>query len=488
MPRKPQWATSLAIAGVVAFVALAIAPLGSAPPPAYAGPPEDSVLDWNRHALTALTNPLTQPPLPSPPILLGAAQTPPVAEMHLAMVQGAVYDAVNAIDGGHVPYLAGLPPASSSASKPAAVATAAHDVLVGLVNPASGQLVLPQATRTWLDEVYATSLADIPDSEAKDAGIAAGAAAAQEMLRVRADDGRYGPFLFTEGTQPGEWRRTATVAPFTDPFAWIAKVEPFLLESPSQFRTPGPKPLESRAYAEEYNEVKALGGNGTTTPSLRTPEQTALATFYTVNPVELFNRTFRVIAEDRGLTLVEEARLFAMVNIVGADSFINCWDDKAFWNFWRPLTAIRLGEDDGNPGTDGDPGWTSFTGAPPYPEHPSGYNCITGALMHTAKIFFGTNEMAFSVERVAPGVPNVTRDYERFTDVVKDTIDARLYQGIHFRSGEEQGAEIGHQVALWLDLHTHYFQPVASEDEDGAQELDDVDEDGPQEQDDEDEE
>jgi hypothetical protein len=487
MPRKLKRATSSAIVGVATFVALAIAPLGSTPTPAYAGPPENAVLDWNLHAVAALSNPTTQPPLPSPPIFVGAGETPPVAASHLAMVQGAVYDAVNAIDGGFQPYLAGLPPASPSASKPAAVATAAHDVLVGLVIPATGLRVLSLETRTWLDETYAASLAATPDGPAKAAGIAIGRAAAQEMLRLRADDGRFGLFSFTEGTEPGEWRRTATLPPFTDPFAWVSRVEPFLLESQSQLRTTGPHPLTSPAYAREYNEVKDYGGNGTTTPSLRTPEQNALASFYTVNPVELFNRTFRVIAEDRGLTFVDEARLFAMLNMAAADGLISCWDDKAFWNFWRPITAIRLGDDDGNPATAADPGWTSLIAAPPYPEHPSGYNCATGSFMYTAKIFFGTDRVAFSVVRVAPGVPNVTRNYERFTDVVKDTIDARIYQGIHFRAGDEQGAQIGKQVARWLDRHTSFFKPVASEDEEDESE-DDEDHDGPQEADDEDEE
>jgi hypothetical protein len=482
MPRKPQLAIYSAIAGVVALVALALAPLGSAPERAYAGTPDTTVLDWNLHAVTALSNPTTQPLPPQSPIeFLGAGETPPVAATQLAMVQGAVYDAVNAIDGGHEPYLAGLPPASPKASKAAAVATAAHHVLVGLVNPATGQLVLSEATRTWLNEKYASSLADIPESTRKERraklnGIAAGAAAAQEMLRVRANDGRFGPFRFTPGTEPGQWRPTAD-PPVNDPFAWVARVEPFLIESASQFRTKGPKALASRAYAREYDEVKSYGGNGTTTATLRTPEQNALAGFYTVNPVELFNRTFRTIAADKGVDLVGQARLFAMLNMVVADSVISCWDDKAFWNFWRPITAIRLGDTDGNPGTIPDAAWTSLLPAPPYPEHPSGYNCVSGGFMHTGKVFFGTNRMAFSVERIAPGAPNVTRNYERFTDVVQDTIDARVYQGIHFRTGDKQGAGIGKRVAHWLDRHTDYFEPVdcehEDEDEKGEQEGDD---------------
>ena len=191
--------------------------------------------------------------------------------------------------------------------------------------------------------------------------MAAGVAAAQAMLEERASDGRYGSFSFTAGTEPGEWRPTATAPPpppHFDPFAWVARVEPFLLESQSQLRTKGPRALESSAYTKEYDEVKALGGNGTTTPLQRTPEQDAIAAFFTANPVEMFNRAFRVIAEDRRLKLVDEARLFAMLNLAGADGLISCWDDKAFWSFWRPLTAIHQGDDDGNEDTDGDSGWT----------------------------------------------------------------------------------------------------------------------------------
>jgi hypothetical protein len=408
-------------------------------------PSSDAVRDWNLHAVNALIN------APSAPIP-GAGQPPQVSELHLAMVQGAVYDAVNAIDGGHRSYLAGLPPASPSASPEAAVATAAHDVLVGLgigLVPA-----LPQVVRDRLDALYADVLAGIPDGAAKSDGIAAGAAAAAAMLAARAADGRYVPFSFAVGDDAGEWRPTGSG---NDPFAWVAGVEPFLLQSASQFRTKGPHALTSGAYAKEYNEVKDLGGPDTPDSS-RTDEQTALARFYTVNPVELFNRTFRAIAEDRGLTLVEEARLFAMVNMAGADGLISCWSEKAFWSFWRPITAIHEGDNDGNPETAGDSGWTPFVATPPYPEHASGYNCVTSSMMHTADAFFGVKKMAFSVVRIMPNVPNVTRVYERFTDVVADTIDARVYQGIHFRAADEQGAGIGKDVAHWLDKH--YFQPV----------------------------
>ena len=437
---------STAIATVMALVALVAASPTSAP--AQAAVPVNTVLEWNLHAATALINPATA-------TTPGAGQTPPVAQLHLAIVHGAVYDAVNSIHKGFKPYLAGLPQAPKSASKQAAAATAAHHVLVGLTPP------LPDATKTWLDDRYEESMAAIDAGPATDQqiskGVDAGAAAAQKMLEVRTDDGRYSTFSFTEGDQPGQWRRTTPEAP-TDPFAWVAKVKPFTLTSQSQFRSEGPLPLASAEYAQEYNEVKTLGGNGTTTSTTRTAEQTSLANFYTVNPVELFNRTFRTIAEGRALSLVKEARLFAALNLTGADSFINCWDDKAYWNFWRPITAIRLGDTDGNDLTEADATWTSLVAAPPYPDHPSGYNCITGGLMYAAKRFFDTDEMAFNVVRVAPNTADVTRSYERFTDVTKDTIDARVFLGIHFRTPDEQGVEIGRDVARWVDRH--HFQRV----------------------------
>jgi hypothetical protein len=433
-----------ALSIVLSVCALAIPATASAAHLPLSTTSADTVRDWNLHAANALMNAPTAP-------IPGAGQAPHVAQLHLAMVQGAVYDAVNAIDRGHQPYLDGLPLASRSASQEAAVATAAHDVLVGfgigLVPP------LPQVVLDRLDALYADALAEIPDGAAKTGGIAAGAAAAAAMLEARATDGRYVPFSFTVGDDVGAWRPTPPTF-VNDPFAWVARVDPFLLQGPSQFRTKGPRTLTSGAYARQYNEVKELGA----LDGPRTAEQEAVAQFYTVNAVELFNRTFRTITEDRGLTLVDEARLFAMLNMASADGLISCWDDKDFWSFWRPITAIHEGDDDGNPKTVGDPDWAPLINNPTYPEHPSGYNCVTGAFMHTAKAFFHRKKIAFSVVKIVPDMPDVTRTYERFTDVIDDTIDARVYQGIHFRAADVQGARIGKQVARWLVKH--FFQPV----------------------------
>lgn len=404
------------------------------------GSRDTTVLDWNRHAVEALMNASTAP-------VPGAGQSPPVSMLQMAMVQGAVYDAVNMIHRGFEPYLDNLGRAPRWASKPAAVATAAHHVLVGLgIDPVPP---LTPAVIARLDGLYADTLADIPNGKAKTAGIAAGAAAAAAMLEERTDDGRFVPFTFDVGDGPGEWRPTSGV---NDPFAWVANVDPFLMKRTSQFRSDGPLDLDSRAYAWEYKEAKDYGGNGTTTPTLRSPEQTATALFFTANPAEMYNRAFRTISEDRELSLVKQARLFAMLNLAGADALIGCWDDKAATTFWRPITAIHEGDNDTNPRTVGDPDWNSLVPSPPYPDHPSGYNCITGAFMHTAAKFFG-NRVAFSLVKITPGQPDVTRDYTRFTAVVKDTINARIWLGIHFRTPDVQGAEIGADVARWLNKH-----------------------------------
>ena len=381
-----------------------------------------------------------------------------------------MFGAVNMIDGGHKPYLDGLPSAPADASKAAAVATAAYRVLDGLgIAPVPA---LPAATRAWLKteyDAYIVGLPGEPDDDPTEAGIAAGAAAAAKMLSERTGDGRFGPSPSVCGEDPGEWRPTATnpasppgVIPLTcvptgvlDGSAWVGNVTPFSAKSSSQFRTRGPHALTSTKYAEEYDEVKSLGGNGTTTPSARTQAQTDMAWFFTVNPVPMYYATFRAIATAEGLSLVEQARLFGLLGLSGADAFINCWNDKAHYSFWRPITAIRLGNSDTNADTVGDASWTSLVAAPPYPDHPSGYNCITGATMRTGKAVLGdrTSFTLNATPTIAGVATPMTRSYSRFWDVTEDTIVARMYQGIHFRTPDEQAAELGKSVANWVTAH-----------------------------------
>ncbi|HEX5826204.1 MAG TPA: vanadium-dependent haloperoxidase [Candidatus Limnocylindrales bacterium] len=416
----------LALAAVVTATAILPATVTATDDPATA------VLDWNANAVAALSNSSTASPV-------GAGQPPQVASVHVAMVQLAVYDAVNSIAATGVPYLDGLPSAPPSASKPAAVATAAHHVLVGLT-PA-----LPQAVLGWLDGAYGSSLAAIPDGAAKAAGVAAGAAAAAAMLDARADDGRYGSFRFSTGTDPGEWRPVLP-ANVNDPNGWLAEVEPFSITSPGAYLTEGHLDMTSEAYAVEFDEVKTLGARNGSSRSLA---QTTLARFVTANPVVMLSGGLRDVADARDLSITEAARLLGMTSMSGSDALIACWAAKEHWSFWRPITAIRLADTDGNPATVAQPDWEPFFDTPPYPEHPSGYNCYTGGVMHAARAFFGTDHVAISLTNPAVG----TREYDRLTRVVDDTIDGRIYTGFHFRTGDVQGAWIGKKVAQWVDRH-----------------------------------
>ena len=443
--RRRGRASRSALFGAVLLTVFAVV-FGGGQTTANAIPAENAVIYWNENAVLALINGTGATP--------GVGQPPPVSVLHMGIVQAAVYDAVNMIDGSRKPYLDGLPAASASASKSAAVATAAHDVLVGLKG-AAGAPLLPSATVMWLGQRRDASIAAANDGNVA-AGIAAGAAAATAMLTARESDGRYTPGIkFTEGLGVGEWRPTNPPTNTNDPNAWVAVVNPFAMTSTSQFRTEGPPKIGTGRYRMEYEEVKSLGGNGLPggTPSARTAEQTEVAAFFSTNPVELFNRTFRGLSTSKGLTLVEQARLFAMLNLAGADAAIACWDDKEYHAFWRPITAIRLGDSDGDPATIGDPNWTPFTATPPYPDHPSGFNCQAGSFMHAARAFFRQDfQFTLTASIGTPPAP-VIRSYRRFADVVDDAVDARVWNGLHFRSADQDGAWIGKRSAQWINAH-----------------------------------
>ena len=372
----------------------------------------------------------------------------------MAMVQGAVYDAVNAIDRGYQPYLldvdsVGVGPEASSA---AAISTAAHHVLVTLV---------PPDRVAGLDAAYQATLAGVTDGPNKDEGVAAGAAAAAAMILARTDDGFMDPFEFVIGPDPGDWRPVAPGA--LDPDAWVANLRPFVIESPDQFRSEGPNPLTSAEYAADFNEVKEIGALASTT---RTDDQTTAAIFWQASPVALWNGVFRSLTVEHGLAVADAARLFAMTNLAAADGAVACWSDKYHWNFWRPMAAIREADTDNNPETDADPTWKPLfdpstatvppLGTPPFPDHPSGHGCVSGAILRAAQEFFGTDEVAFDVNSGRfPGEP---RHFDAFPAAIQEIVDARVWGGIHFRAADVQGAELGNEVASWLS--DHYFRPA----------------------------
>jgi hypothetical protein len=404
----------------------------------------------------AASNPVTEwNAIAASAIMTTAGQPPHAAPLSLGMVQGAVYDAVNAIDGGHQPYLV-APPADPSDSKEAAAATAAFRTLVGL---------FPTQQPT-LEPLYNASLAGVPDGSAKTGGIAVGEAAAAAMLAARANDGRGGPFTFDFGTDPGEWRPTPPNFGL-DPAPWVGNVRPFLVSNVEMLRSDGPNALTSAAYAEDFNEVKELGS---LTSTRRTADQTAAAIFWQDSGPAIWNRVFRALATSLGLDIVDSARLYAMTNLAAADGSIGCWNDKYYWNFWRPITAIREAASDGNPATEADPAWLPLfnptvpvSGAPlvtpGFPDHPAGHGCVTGGFVHALKAFFGTDKVAFTAlsNKCSPA-PCPSRSFDRFSEALKEVIGARVWSGIHFRTADVQGAVLGKKVAHWL--RKHYFQPV----------------------------
>ena len=391
----------------------------------------DTVTDWNQIAAAALQSPGTA----TPP---GAGQGA-VSTAHLAMVHGAVYDAVNAIHGGHEPYVSS-PAAEPWYSQEAAVAAAARHVLV------NGGLGIPAARMPLIEAAYQATLLPIPDGPAKAGGIATGESAATDMLAARTGDGRFGPFRFAESTLPGGWRLVPP-ATVTDPGAWLKDVTPFVLRDPDLFRGRAPHRLGSRAYAADFNEVKAVGR---ATDSTRTPDQTAAAQYWgTTNATATMASIIRSVANGQGGTLADHARLLARAYTNATDALIVSWRDKARYSFWRPFTAIREAASDGNDATEADPNWTPLIAAPSYPEHPSGLATFGSAVVDTMQHFYGGDEATFS--GTTPG--GVTRQFTSFSQLREDIVEARIWSGIHFRFADEEAAKIGRRVAHWGNRH-----------------------------------
>lgn len=389
----------------------------------------DTVTQWNQNAVTVLMTNLGQGPQLSVP--------------HLAMVHGAAYDAVNAIDGGHEGYLLTNRIGSPFDSKDAAAATAAYRVL---------RHIAPDPQDPLIDAMYAASLAGIPDGVPKTRGIAVGEAAGAAMIAARTADGRFGAPGFPLGTPgPGVWEPVLPLF-VNDPNAWLRDVTPFLIKSSSQFRTAGPDPLASPRYARDYNEVKEYGRAGN--DSARSEDQTIAARYWAENPPNTWSRIFRTLSTQEQLSLVENARLYAMLYLTASDALISVWDDKAHYGFWRPITAIRRGDTDGNARTQKEDGWLPLIATPPYPEHPSGHAGLSGSFVATLQDFFRTDHIGWTDTNNG----GFSRSFTRFSAAIDDVIDARVWSGIHFRKADEQGARIGRRVAKFR--RQHYFRPV----------------------------
>jgi hypothetical protein len=438
-----------ALLAFVSILALVAAMPASAAPVVTATNP---VTDWNLTAVNTLTT------LPGP-----AGGAPPAAQISMGMVQGAVYDAVNAITPKHHrPYLLKRRFAAT-ASKDAAVATAAYRVLSNIVSTVPASIAFPTRASVLqsLASQYAASLSAIPDSPFKTQGVAAGNAAAAAMIAAREGDGRFGPSQWVPNSAPGHWQplvNPATGQLILDPTPWVGGVQPFLMQSSSQFRTAGPLALGSAAYAAEFNEVKALGSINS---AVRTTTQTYIARWWQSTPVASWNAVARDLIGREAVDIADSARLLAMANLSAADAHINCWNDKYYWDFWRPWNAIPRAAEDGNPATTPEAGWTALITAP-YPDHPAGHLCNDGAHVGVLRMFFGDvidggYQITSASTFLAPTDPK-TRTFGSFSQALAELIEARIWAGLHFRTADVQAEQLGRNVANYMAAN--YFQPV----------------------------
>jgi len=372
--------------------------------------------------------------------------TQPIEDiLYMGFVQAAVYNAVVGAEGRYAPYRFHAR-APRGASAQAAAVAAAHQVLVTYV---------PSA-RATLDIRYAASLARIPDGTAKTQGIAFGVRAADSLIQLRAHDGRNADIQFTQLPGPGVWRPTPPGLPMSAP--WLGFVTPLLAHSATQFAPPAPPALTSARYTRDFAEVKALGS---VTSTARTPEQTSTAQFFSGNPLVQYNAALRDQVSVRHLDIVDTARMFAAIDMSVADAEITVWHAKYSYGLWRPVTAIGLADTDGNSATSPDPSWVPMITTPPYPEYPSGYNAFNSTVTHGLATLFQTRHLQLTLTSTA--VPGIERHYDRVGALLQDVVDARVWEGIHFRTADTAAKNIGDRLAAWTI--NRYFQPVHGDDE-----------------------
>ena len=378
----------------------------------------DEVTRWNQIATDATT----------------MANTDPLTESRIfSIVHAAINDAVNAVESRYEPYLAGTS-AAPGASAEAAIAAAGHDTIVAL---------LPDSKVTC-DAAVEEMLRTISDDSRKTAGLQAGRAAAMAILKARENDGANREVKYTPGTKPGEYRPTPP--DFTPAFMvqW-GGISPFVLTSSAQFRCPEPPAVNSPLALADIEEVQTIGGSKSVT---RTPEQSEIARYWFENSPRGWNRIAREVTAARQFDLWENARLFALVNLAMADGFIGGFECKYYYNYWRPVTAIR---------ERGDSEWLSYLWTPPVPDYPSTHTVLGAAAATAMARFFGTDLVSFSMTSGAP-YPGITRKFWSFSEAARENGASRILAGIHFRTAVNEGYMQGARIGEWV--FEHAVRPV----------------------------
>jgi hypothetical protein len=418
--------------GVPLFTAAVITALLASPVSA------NEALKWNETAAKAAS--------------LGG-QNPIQVTRTVAMVQGAVHDALNAIKPRYAAYYFEVP-AAPGATPEVAVAAAAHTVLIAVL-PAFGTEPQQSEAKASVEEAYRTALSAVPDGQAKQDGIAAGRAAGEAMLALRKDDGATRSAPYTPASGPGRWRPHPNPDPPNPPIkdaklapglaasvlpGW-GNVTPFTLLSASQYWLPGPPALSSPEYARDFNEVKSLGGQASTA---RTAEQTEIARFWFEGPPAWY-RVARAASEARNLDLWDSARVLAAASLAMADSYIAGFKIRYVYDFWRPVTAVREAADDGNDATVADPAWNSLQNTPAVSDYPSTQSLFSGAAAAVLAGVFGDDQVSFTITS-GPPFANIKRSFPSFSAAAKESADSRVYAGIHFRSACQDGLTLGRKI------------------------------------------
>ena len=422
--------------------------LCGSPGAAATGP--DAVTRWNEHLVAVTTPPAVN--RPNPEIAVVAAY------MHIAM-----YDAISSIDGDYTPFVTHVTNVPAGASREAAAIEAAYRMAIYAYPVASPF----SALAAQFTGFYTTEMGAIAPSQAKTDGMAVGLAAANGLISNRQGDGFRASVAYTFlPLAPGVYQKTpgpdGTINSYTGPATpWMAQFRPFAILRPDQFHADPPPALDSAQWASDYNEVKEFGG-ASTLPNSRTPEQEEIGLFYgAINAMLQVQRNLQKVAMEQDLTadLGRSSRFMAQAAVTLSDTFVGCWESKYVYNFWRPVTAIQHGDIDGNDATDADPLWMPQIVTPTHPEYPSAHGCGTSAYAHAIEYFFGTKRLPGGITLTgATGHPD--RHFDSTDEIVREIIDARVYNGVHYRTSVVEGTVLGRKVAQWVDKF--YFKPTGA--------------------------
>jgi len=396
--------------------------------PARQGSGADEVLLWNGLLLDATRLNRT---------------FPPAATRSLAMAHLAMFDALNSIQPRWYPYLEFVD-AAPNASRDAATAAAAHRI---------AKAVFPAQAADW-DAALASSLSRVADESAKNAGITVGIAAADSVLAARTGDGSTAVVTYNPGNDPGEWRPTRPdFLPALLP-QW-GYVKPFAIIDPDAYVPPPPPPLDSEQWAMDYDEIKMLGE---VFFSARTGDETDIAFFWSdpagsASPPGHWNQIAADFVVARDMDEFDAARTFALLNLAEADAAIVCWRTKYKYSFWRPITAVNLGDTDGNDATVADPQWTPLLTTPRFPDYTSGHSVFSAAAAEILGGIFGRDVPFSAASDSLPenyGTENFERQFESFDAAAHEASRSRILGGIHYRSACEQGLASGQSLAEWV--------------------------------------